>query len=64
MKRRNINHHTYQMATELLRVVENCIAPNERRDAWEEFVEVIRQDLTRYETAVDREGKRLKPSEN
>jgi hypothetical protein len=64
MNARAINHHTYQMATELLRVVENCIAPNERRDAWEEFVEVIRQGLTRYETAVERQRKRLNPSEN
>ena len=61
---RPINHHAYEIATDVLRVVENCIAPNERRDAWEAFVEVIREGLSRYETAARRQCKRIYPSRN
>ena len=52
-----LQHDTaFALATALLEIVENCIRPEERRDAFDA--------LECYETMKGREESRLRPSRN
>ena len=52
------------MARELLGIVQNCLRPEEHRDAFEEFFEVCRRGLVAHEMHADHMHRRLKPSRN
>ncbi len=54
----------YALATALLEIIENCIRPDERRDAFEEFYAACKGAFECYETMKRREETRLMPSRN
>ena len=60
-----LQHDTaFALATVLLEIVENCIRPEEHRDAFEEFYRACKGAFERYEIVKDREHSRLTPSRN
>ena len=52
------------LATALLEIVENCILPEERRDAFDAFYKACKGVLERYEIMKHRQDTRLQPSRN
>ena len=58
------NEMAFLMARELLGIVQNCIRPEEHRDAFEEFFEVCRRGLNARERHADKIHERLNPSTN
>jgi hypothetical protein len=58
------NEMAFLMARELLGIVQNCLRPEEQRDAFEEFVEVCRRGLNAHETHADKMQGQLNPSMN
>ncbi len=54
----------FALAATLLEIVENCIRPEERRDAFEEFYRACKGAFERYEIIKNREYSRLRPSRN
>ena len=60
-----LQHDTaFALATALLEIVENCIRPDERKDAHEAFYHACKGALECYEIMKGREESRLKPSRN
>ena len=60
-----LQHDTaFALATALLEIVENCIRPEERRDAFDAFYQASKGALECYETMKGREDTRLRPSRN
>lgn len=51
----------FQMATELVRIIENCIRPEEHRDAHEEFYRVCKKGLEDLIVRQDRMARRMRP---
>jgi len=47
------NEMAFLMARELLGIVQNCLRPEEHRDAFEEFFEVCKRGLNARDTHVD-----------
>lgn len=54
----------FALATALLEIVENCIRPEERRDAFDEFYVACKGAFECYEIKNRREELQLKPSRN
>lgn len=64
MTRKSTNETAFVMARELLAIVQNCLRPEEHRDAFEEFFEVCRRGLSAHEAQPDRMHGRPAPSMN
>lgn len=65
MKNQRLQHDTaFALATVLLEIVQNCIRPEERRDAFDEFYEACKCALECYDTKKGTEVSRLRPSLN
>lgn len=64
MSRTMTNEMAFLMARELLGIVQNCLRPEEHRDAFEEFFEVCKRGLNARDTHADRMDGRLDPSRN
>jgi hypothetical protein len=56
--------HAFALAVVLLELVENCIRPEERREAFEAFYDAAKAALRRYEETTDRMHRRVRPSSN
>ena len=60
-----LQHDTaFALATALLEIVENCIRPDERRDAFDAFYAACKGAFECYEITKRREETRLMPSRN
>ncbi len=64
MNQRLINDSAYAMATALVEIVQNCIRPEERRDAFDAFYAACKAGLESYESQRARMLERLRPMEN
>lgn len=64
MARKSTNETALLMARQLLAIVQNCLRPEEQRDALEEFFDVCRRGLNTHETHADTMHGRLNPSNN
>jgi hypothetical protein len=63
MNRRLVNETAFLTARHLLHVVRDCLRPEEQRDAFQEFYDLVKAGIERYESQADR-TQRLKPSRN
>ena len=54
----------FALAANLLAIVENCLRPEERRDAFESFLVACKDAFVSYEIQKRRENFRLTPSRN
>lgn len=61
---RLLNESAFQMAAALLATIQNCLRPEEHRDAFEVFYEQCRDGLLNYEAKRQRMQQRLRPSAN
>ena len=60
-----LRHDTaHALAVALLEIVENCIRPEDRLDALQEFYQAAMAGLEAYDTMREREARRLNPSRN
>ena len=60
-----LQHDTaFALATALLAIIENCIRPDERRDAFDEFYAACKGAFECYEAMKGREESRPQPSRN
>ena len=59
-----LHDHAFALATVLLELVENCIRPEERRDAFEAFYDAAKAAFERFETKSHRMHCRVRPSNN
>lgn len=64
MDQKSTNEAAFLMARQLLGIVQNCLRPEEHRDAFEEFFEVCRHGLNTHATNEDRLHGRPDPSMN
>ena len=65
MKNQRLQHDTaVALATTLLEIVENCIRPEELRDAFDAFYEACKGALECYESMKRSDSIRLRPSRN
>ena len=64
MNQRLINETAFSMAASLLAIVQNCIRPEEQRDAFREFYDLCKTNLEAYQIQAERMLQRLKPSKN
>jgi hypothetical protein len=65
MNRRLWHDHAFACASAILGMVGNCLRPEERRDAHQEFYTAILAMLEHYEAQCERQVKRVgKPSRN
>jgi hypothetical protein len=64
MNARLVNDTAIAMAKHLLEIVENCIRPEDRQDAFGEFFNVCVAGIRTYEQLADRMDKRLRPGSN
>jgi len=64
MNQRLCHDAAFAMATAILEVVENCIRPEERRDALNEFYRVCMAGIEAYQIQAERMRQRLHPSKN
>jgi hypothetical protein len=64
MNQRLINEKSFAMARALLGIVQNCIRPEEHRDAFECFYETCKAGIEAYEIQRQRMQVRLHPSNN
>ena len=61
----HLQHDTaFALASALLEIIENCIRPEERRDAFESFYDACKGASECYEITKRREETRLMPSRN
>ena len=58
------NQVAHRMARELVEVIVNCLRPEERRDAFEEFYRVCKSGIEGYEAQRTRESKQRTRNEN
>lgn len=61
MNQRLVNEHTFKLSWELVGIIEPCLRPEERRDAFEEFYQVVKAALESYEAEAERIRRRLNP---
>jgi len=54
----------HALAVALLEIVENCIRPEEKLDALQEFYQASLAGLQAYDIMREREDRRLNPSKN
>jgi hypothetical protein len=54
----------FAMARALLEIVQNCIRPEDHRDAFDEFYRVCKAGLEAYSVQQTRMEQRLRPSWN
>jgi hypothetical protein len=54
----------FAMAHALLEIVQNCLRPEERRDAFEWFYETCKAGIESYDVMRDRMQHRLRPMKN
>lgn len=54
----------WAIATTILECIENCIRPEEQKDASHELYWRVKAGIECYDLMVEREQQRLKPSEN
>ena len=60
-----LQHDTaFALATALLEIIENCLRPEERQDAFDEFYEACKAAIECYERMNMRQETRLRPSRN
>lgn len=64
MTQRLTNEVAFLMARELMGTMQNCLRPEEHRDAFEEFFEICRRGLNAHQTHADQMHGRLTPSTN
>jgi hypothetical protein len=64
MARKSTNETALRMARQLLAIVENCLRPEEQRDALVEFFEVCRRGLNAHDKHEETMHGRLNPSNN
>lgn len=64
MNERLINQTAFLMAREILGTVQNCLRPEEHRDAFQEFYATCKRNLQAYQVQMERMEKRLRPSPN
>ena len=64
MYQRVIHALAFQMASRLVRIIENCIRPEEYHDAHAEFYRVCKKGLQALFIQQERLLKRIKPSRN
>jgi hypothetical protein len=65
MKSESLQHdHAMALAAALLEIVENCIRPEERRDAFDAFYTAAKAGIESYELHADRMRRRVQPSAN
>ncbi len=61
---RLVNESAFEMAKAMLATVQNCLRPEEHRDAFEIFYEQCRDGLLNFEAKRQRMQQRLRPSDN
>ena len=59
-----LNERAFLMAREMLRVVQNCLRPEEQRDAFEEFFATCKRNLESLQVQAATMTNRLNPSIN
>lgn len=56
-----IHDHAWALARKLVGIIENCLRPEEVRDAVEEFYECVREGLAEFAEATSRMNGRMHP---
>lgn len=64
MNHRLIHDHAFQAAQEVFRTVKDCLMEHEQKDAFQEFYDILKSHLERYEAERARMLQRLRPLNN
>lgn len=64
MSQRLIHDAAFLMAERILRTVKDCLYESDHGVAFEEFYQICKGQLEKYETQAERMQQRLRPSRN